>query len=289
MLSEFDYVKPRNLKTALEYLQNNPGTKILAGGTDLLVLLRRNLLNPDHLMDIKGIAETQTISYESGKGLWIGASITVNQVADDSLVSGKFPALAQAAGALASYQVRNRATVVGNLCNASPGADLSAPLLIYDTVVHVASAAGERTVLLADFFTGVKKTVLRPEEMVTGIWLPEPVEGVSVFYKQARLKGHDLGIVAVAAQLTEAGRVSLALSAVAPTPLRLTPLEEGLSSQPLTVERAEWAGTETGRFIHPISDVRSSEDYRRHAATVLVKRALVKLLSLEEERHVHEA
>ncbi|HWR39091.1 MAG TPA: xanthine dehydrogenase family protein subunit M [Patescibacteria group bacterium] len=286
MLSTFSYVRPQSLETALEYLDKHPGTKILAGGTDLLVQLRRNLLNPDHVLDIKAIPEIRGHSYEAGRGLWIGAAMTVNEIVDNPLIREKFPALFQAAGALASYQIRNRATLVGNICNASPGADLPGPLLVYEAVVRIAGTHGRREVPLSEFFTGVKTTVLLPHELVTGIWLPEPVAGFSIFYKQTRLKGHDLGIVAVTARATESGRVFVALSAVAPTPIRLPVLEEKLSSRPLTPEIAVWASCEAGKMIQPISDVRSSARYRRHAAGVLLKRALLQLLAWGENNHV---
>ena len=287
MLSSFDYIRPESLEAALEYLEKTPDKKILAGGTDLLVLLRRNAINPKHLVDIKQIPELKGQTYTAGQGLLIGAAVTVNQVAEHELVREKFPALAQAADAVASYQIRNRATLAGNLCNASPGADLSGPLMIYEARIQIASSRGKREVPLPNFFTGVKKTVLNENEMVTGVWLPEPeADDVSTFYKQARIKGHDLGIVAVSAGMTGNGKVRVALSAVAPTPIRLGELEETLSARLLTPEVAVWAGNEAGKMIQPISDVRSSAEYRRHAAAVLVKRALLQLLALRGNEHV---
>ncbi|MGL5513836.1 MAG: FAD binding domain-containing protein, partial [Sporomusa sp.] len=131
MLSRFDYVRPQVLQDALTYLEQNADTKILAGGTDLIVMLRRNAEMPKHVLDIKSLPETKRMEYKPQEGLYIGASVTVNQVAESNLIQEKFAALAQAANSLASYQLRNRATLVGNICNASPGADLSGPLLIY--------------------------------------------------------------------------------------------------------------------------------------------------------------
>jgi len=233
---------------------------------------------PDVLLDIKGIEETHRLEFTSGVGLFIGASVTVNQVAGSVIIQEKYRALWQAAQALGSYQVRNRATLVGNICNASPGADLAAPLLVYEAKVLIASKTGKRSLLLIEFFTGVKKTVLAADELVVGISLPDPSSGdQSVYLRQARIKGHDLGIVGVAVRLRNDKTFLVALSAVAPTPVRLFALEESLNAQLDSLEIAVIAGEEVRKLIHPISDVRASAEYRLHIAGVLVKRAVALL------------
>lgn len=281
MLSKFNYVKPQVLAEALSYLEQNAGTRILAGGTDLMIILRRNAEMPEHILDIKGIPETKCLKYTPKEGLFIGASVTVNQVAESAIILEKYPALVQAANSLASYQLRNRATLVGNICNASPGADLSAPLMVYDAKFQIASIEGVREVDLNSFFTGVKKTVLKPTELVIGVLVPDVAPGDnSIFLKQARIKGHDLGIVGVAARMTSDKKIRLAMSSVAPTPIRITKLEEILSTQSLTAELAAMAGKEVRNIIKPISDVRSSAEYRLHVSGVLVKRALLHLSTM---------
>jgi CO/xanthine dehydrogenase FAD-binding subunit len=278
MLSKFDYVKPKLLTEALNYLEQNSGTRILAGGTDLMIMLRHNAEMPEHILDIKSIPETNRLDYTTKEGLFIGASVTVNQIAEMKLIDEKYPALVQAANSLASYQLRNRATLVGNICNASPGADLAGPLMVYEAKVHIASTEGTRTVDINSFFTGVKRTILKKNELVIGVSLPEVSEGDnSIFLKQARVKGHDLATVAVTARLTGDKKVKLAMTAVAPTPIRITKLEETLNSQTLTSELATMAGKEVRNIIKPISDVRSSAEYRIHISGVLVKRALLHL------------
>jgi CO/xanthine dehydrogenase FAD-binding subunit len=281
VLSKFDYVRTQVLEEALAYLGKNAGTKILAGGTDLMVMLRRNVEMPEHVLDIKSIPETKRLEYKPQEGLFIGASITVNQVAEAEFIQKKYTALAQAANSLASYQLRNRATLVGNICNASPGADLSGPLLVYEAKVHIANCQGERVVDVNEFFTGVKKTVLKQGDLVVGVSLPDVGdEDVSLYLKQTRIKGHDLGIVGVAARLTAEKKCFVAMSAVAPTPIRLTKLEAMINSQPLTTELAALAGEEARNQIKPISDMRSSAEYRLHVSGVLVKRALSQLLTM---------
>lgn len=286
MLSKFDYVRPQALEEAIIYLEQNQATKILAGGTDLMIMLRRNGTTVKHILDIKSLEEIKRLEYNQQQGLLIGAAITVNEIAETQLIQEKYPALAQAAQSLASYQVRNRATVVGNICNASPGADLAGPLLVYDAQVQIAHSQKRYTVDLHKFFRGVKQTILQPNEIVLGVTLPPIDSGEgSIYLKQARIKGHDLGIVGVAARLTVQKELRLAMSAVAPTPIRLFALEKLLNAQPFTREQAVWAEQGVRKFIKPISDVRSSAEYRLHIAGVLVKRALLQLLDLGGEQH----
>lgn len=281
MLSKFDYIKPQLLTEALSYLEQNAGARILAGGTDLMIILRHNVETPKHILDIKGIPEINRLEYEPKVGLFIGASVTVNQIAESKVIALKYPALIEAANSLASYQLRNRATLVGNICNASPGADLAGPLMVYDAKVHIASTAGTRIVDINSFFIGVKKTVLKPNEIVVGVSLPEVLEGdTSIFLKQSRIKGHDLAIVGVTARMATDKKIKLAITAVAATPIRFTKLEEMLNLQPLTYEHAIMAGKEVRNIIKPISDVRSSAEYRLGIAGVLVKRALLHLLAM---------
>jgi CO/xanthine dehydrogenase FAD-binding subunit len=281
VLSKFDYVKPQLLTKALCYLEQNHGTRILAGGTDLMIMLRHNAETPKHILDIKAIPEMSSLEYRTTAGLFIGSCVTVNQVAESKIILDKYPALVQAANSLGSYQLRNRATLVGNICNASPGADLAGPLLVYDAKVHIANAKGTRIVDINSFFTGVKKTVLKENELVIGVSLPDVSEGDnSIFLKQARIKGHDLAIVGVSARITVDRKVRLAITAVAPTPISIVSLEETLSGKPLTSELAAMAGKEVRNIIKPISDVRSSAQYRLHVAGVLVKRALLHLAAI---------
>ena len=177
MLSRFKYYKPQDLGEAVSYLQKEDKAFILAGGTDLMIMLRRNFIDAEHIVDIKALPETTTFEFKESAGLTIGASVNVNRVVDSEIVKVKYPALNQAASSLASFQLRNRATVVGNICNASPGADLPPALLIYDTLVNIAGPDGLRQLPLHEFFTGVKRTVLQKGEIVVSVQLPDPGEG----------------------------------------------------------------------------------------------------------------
>jgi len=278
MLSQFDYIKPVLLEEALEYLATHTGTKVLAGGTDLMVLLRRNLIECEHILDIKGIEELSRFDYEEKKGFYIGAAVTVNQISDHPIIHKKYTALKEAADWLASYQLRNRATLVGNICNASPGADFAGPLLVYNAVVHIAGVNGKREIPLSEFFVGVKKTALMPEEIVIGVSLPDVLEGdKSVFLKQARIKGHDLGISAATVRKSSNGEVLIGMTAVAPTPIRLYALETALEGKEITQDLLDWVTNQVSDSISPISDMRSSKEYRLHVSGVLVKKGLSRL------------
>ena len=285
MLASFRYVKPETLEAALDLLDaHGQEARVLAGGTDLLVLFRRDAVHPSWVVDIKGLPASRDLSFTPDLGLSIGPAVTVNQLAESPEVRDRYRALAQAAGMLASYQVRNRATVVGNMCNASPGADLSAPLLVFETQVQIASKQGSRAVPLAEFFTGVKRTSLIPGELVTGLTLAPAAPGErSTYLKQARLKGHDLGIVGLAARVDGAGKFRLAMAAVAPTPIRLHAVENLLNSQAWSEDLAAQAAELARQEIKPISDTRASAEYRLHVTGVLVRRALSRLMGGKQD------
>lgn len=282
MLSQFDYVKPLVLDEALDALSRHDDSYILAGGTDLLIMLRHHVIDAKHIVDIKGIPELKALDFEEGKGLTIGANVTVNRLIESEVVRDKYPALHDAASCLASYQLRNRATLVGNICNASPGADLPPALLVYNASVRIASSEAERTVPLKEFFTGVKRTQLAKNELVLSVFLPDPGEGDRSNYKrQTRLKGHDLSTVGVACRIDKDGKVAVGINAVAITPLRLEALEADLNARGLNADMVAFGAEEIKKHIKPISDVRSSKEYRLHMAGVLFKRCMTELMEKE--------
>lgn len=279
MLSQFDYVKPLVLDEALDALSHHDDTYILAGGTDLLIMLRHHLIDAKHIVDIKGVSELSVFNFVEGEGLEIGANVVVNTLVDSELVKTKYGALHDAAACLATYQLRNRATLVGNICNASPGADLPPAMLIYDATVKIASKEGVRTVPLKEFFTGVKKTQLTKGELVVSVFLPDPGNNdKSVYLRQTRLKGHDLSTVGVACRIDGEDKAAIGINAVAITPLRLNALEDALNAKGITEESVLWASEEIKNHIKPITDVRASKEYRLHMAGVLLKRCFAKIM-----------
>ena len=283
MLSKFDYYKPACLEDATKYLNENPETKILAGGTDLLIGLKNKKVRCKHILDIKGIPELNKFTYSEGRGYFIGAAVTINQISEEKLLREKYPAISQGADALGSYQVRNRATMVGNICTASPGADMAAPLLVYDAKVHIASSQGIKAVDLCDFFTGVKKTILNPKELVVGVSIPDVEKGDrSVYLRKSRIKGADLCNVAIALRINPENKLSIALGAVSTIPMRLFELEKETAGKDLTPELVDWLATQIKTYINPRRDsIRSSPEYRYLITGVLAKRGLLKLIDKE--------
>ncbi len=267
MLCEFDYLAPRNLPELFDALAaSGPDARILAGGTDLLVNVRAGLVTPKTVIDIKKIPGLQGLEYNDTTGLEIGAAVTVNQIAADPRVQKHYSLLVACAESLASYQLRNRATVVGNIVNASPCADMAPALLCYEAQVVITSKQGSRTVPIREFFTGVKKTVLVPGELVEKILVPATYAGASGSYeKLKRIKGHDLGIVGVA-MLKKDGLVRMAVSSAAPTPIIVKDCKASDSAEVLAKAALE--------AIKPIDDVRSSKEYREFMVQVYVKRLL---------------
>jgi aerobic carbon-monoxide dehydrogenase medium subunit len=261
-VKRFEYFEPATLEEAAALLAQ--GAQALAGGTDLLVEMREHLRSVERVANIKRIPGLAALAYGS-EGLRIGALVTAREVETSPLALEKYASLVQACRELGSIQVRNRATVVGNLCRASPSADTIPPLIADGARVEIHGRA--KPVLLEDFFTGPGKTVLRPGELVTAIVVPPPAAGTKkVYIKHGRRKAMELATVGVAVTRTPV-EVRIALGAVAPTVIRARAAEKLFKD---VDKAAEAAAAE----CKPISNVRASADYRREMVRVLVRRAL---------------
>lgn len=279
MLGQFEYARALSLEEACRLLRvEEDSARPFAGGTDLLVEIRNGIRSPGLLVDIKSIEALSTL--EAGnpdQPIHIGPTVTLNRIAEHAALRKKLPALADAALSVATYQLRNRATIGGNLCNASPASDCIPPLLVVGAIVEIRGAAGERDVPLDCFCTGVKKTCLEAGELVSGIRVPPIPQGTrTAFLKQQRIKGHDLAVVNLAGWLdTKNGQLKLAVGSCTPTPLVLGPIEtNGHSIDALRDEMVRLAV----ESITPISDVRASAEYRRAIVPSLVDRLVRDLL-----------
>jgi len=254
------------LKEAAEILDRREDVRILAGGTDLLILLRNGMLGCRYMLDVKKIPELHVLE-RNGDRLEIGGAVNLNRLLESPLVDNAFCALRDGAATLANSLLRNRATLVGNICNASPGGDMLPPALVLDGTVHAASVSGIREIPLAEFFTGVKKHVLKKNELVTKIAFPVK-KGKSVYLKKTRIKGHDLAQVGVSAFWAEDGTLSVALGAVAPTPVLVAGLgpydRKSLEKAREEIEEA------VRKRISPISDTRGSKEYRTAMARYFI-------------------
>lgn len=226
MLPKFDYFAPETLQETFSLLgKYGKDGRLLAGGTDLIVGLRGRQESAKYLIDIKGVKELQILSFNEKSGLTIGAAVTLNKLIHYDAVAKTYPILREAATTIADFQVRNRATLVGNVCNASPAADSAPALLVLNAAVNISGQTGTKKVPIQQFFTGVKKTILASNELVTSIEVPiPPGKSTGVYLKARRTMGEDLALVGVAglgAPNGKAGKeIRLAYASVAPTPVR---------------------------------------------------------------------
>jgi carbon-monoxide dehydrogenase medium subunit len=267
------YYRPTTRAEALAALAE-AGTRArpLVGGTDLLVGLRHHTVAPDVLVDLKGVTDLPAPIVVPDDGVQIGATCTLGELVAHPVVQEWYPALVEAALTVGSVAIRNRASLVGNACNASPAADTAPPLLVHAARVTIAATDGDRTATLDEFFLGPRRTLCGPGELVTRIDLPRPAAGSgSAFRRLTRRRGVDLATVSVAAGVDADGGLVLGMGAVGPRPLvtRTGPVD-------LTDDAALVAALdELLAPATPISDVRGSREYRLATLRVLAKRAVL--------------
>ena len=278
MIAEFELETPARLDDALALLAGQdagPGAA-LAGGTNLIVDLRSGRESPGRVVDLGGIDALRGI--EAGAdAITLGARTTVSDLLTSPEIAAAAPALVEAARVFAGQMVRNAATVAGNIACGSPAADLVPPLMTLDAEVTLASAKGERAVLLAEYFTGYRADVRRADELITRIrWPRLPERSVHSFYKLARRKGDAITVVGVSVALSVEGglcaRSRIALGAVAPTVVRAPRAETMLEGAVLTPALIEDAARQAAEECAPIDDIRASAAYRRHGVHMLTRR-----------------
>jgi CO/xanthine dehydrogenase FAD-binding subunit len=282
-LPDFEHHVPASLSEALGLLSRyGEKAEVYAGGTDLLVAMKKREKNPEHLIDLKGIGEMKGIHTDEKKGIRIGALTTLREMERSTLVKEKFSILWDAVTLMASPQIRSLGTLGGNLCSAVPSADTAPPLIALGASVRMAGPKGEREILLENFFRGPKESVLQKEELMKEVFIPQPGDFTSGRYiKLMRREVMDLALVGVAACLTmdADGKICkgarIALGAVAPTPIRALQAEETLINREITEARAAEAGKAASVVCRPISDIRSSLAYRCSMVEVLTKRAIL--------------
>ena len=278
----FDFYQPTTLAEASRLLKDNgPGGRFLAGGTDLVIAMKEKGLLPKYIVDLKRVPGLSGIR-ENGDGtMTIGALTTMYAIETSPVIKKKYPFLAQSAAEVGSIQIRNRATIGGNMANATPSADVAPSLIALNATAKIASAAGERTVSMEEFFRGPGQNVMSTDEILTEITIPKtgPLM-VGEYIKFSPRDMMDLAYIGVAvaynfASDKKCSGVRIVLGAVAPTPVRARNAEALLEGQVLSEELAAKVGDEATRESKPISDVRSSADYRRAMVGVMTKRALL--------------
>jgi CO/xanthine dehydrogenase FAD-binding subunit len=274
----FEYVRPASLAEAIALLdRHGPGARPLAGGTDLVIRLRDGSIRPDVVFDVKAIPELDAGITDAGGSLVIGARAVMTDIAADPRVRRHFPALAEAALVVGSAQIRNRATLAGNLCNASPAADTAPALLVYDAVLVVAGGAGERRIPVDELWVRSGVTTLARDEILTAIELPVPPEPRgSTHVRRTRRRGHDLASVTLACSIGRDGVTRLAYGSVGPRPL-LAVDDSGVLADPDATEtsRADVLDRLLAGAAPSATSMRASPEYRLAMLRVLGRRAIL--------------
>jgi len=271
------YVKIEAIPELLEQI-GEPGARILCGGTDLVVKIRSGVIDPELMLDISDTEALRGIQEKDDRVI-IGAATTVSEIIADRLVTEKLPLLQTVLRTLGSTQIRNRATLGGNLVNASPAADSAIPLLLYGADVIVTSAEGDRRIPVEKFLVAPGRTALASGEFVRGVSIPVlSMKFSSFFHKVGRRKAMIIAIASLGALVsTKDGTIDeirLAAGSVAPRPIRLHDLESELTGKEITPSLIDQANNVATRAVSPIDDVRASADYRREVIGELVARVL---------------
>ena len=276
-MNSVEYYSPTSLKEALNLLATyGEEASILNGGTDLIVRMREGQSKPKVIIDIKKIDELHKIKIENNH-VFIGACVLLNDLGKHQYIKEKYPFLAKAALSIGSNQVRNRATCIGNICNASPLADTATPLLSLNADIHIFNKTGLRTVPLNEFFVFVRKTILKHDEIVTGISFEDDDSILGAFYKMSRRKEVDLSTVCSTVVKSSKGYF-VSYGAVAPTPVRLYKTESFLNKNTLSQEMIKEACMIASQEVSPISDLRATEKYRREIVEVTLQNSLLEWL-----------
>lgn len=275
IVQEFVYHKPKDVTEALELLAKYQATaRILAGGTDLINQLKEDLVAAQALIDIKGVDELRQLEFQNNV-LQIGALVTITDLLESPIIQQHFPVILETAQNFASVGIRNRATMVGNICSAVPSLDSAPALLLYDAEVIVRNTSGTRTIPIQQWFVAPKKTALATDEMVTTITVPLPErKHAGCYLKLGRYRGEDLAQAGAGILAFDNQQYRIAFCAVGPVPKRAQSLEMLLNGKPLTDELIRQAQDRVVTEIAPITDIRASQEYRTHIIKVMLERGL---------------
>ena len=281
-MRNFEYYSPVTLKAGLTLLAHyGEQVKVLAGGTDLIVQMKAGKVSPAALIDVKKIAELNRLEWNSQDNLFIGAAVPLSRVAAWPELKTQFRLLYDACAMIGSFQLRNRGTVGGNICNAAPSADSIPPLLCLGAKAQVASSINMRKVPLEDFFIGPGKTILTPTELLIGIEVPAPsARSAGAYLRHTPRVDMDIAVAGAAVFLTLEDETSvckearIALGAVAPKAIRVPIAEAVLKGKVLTNQTISEAAAIAAETAKPIFDVRGSAEYRKELVKVLTSRAL---------------
>lgn len=280
-MKKYEYLRPQSLREAYGLAESFRGNaRYVAGGTDLIIRVKNRVFEPDALISLRHIPDLKGVSHEGGSTL--GAGTLIRDIERDAFIAQEYPALHQASRVLANPQIRNVATIGGNFCNAAPCADCAPPLLVMDARLRLEGFDGRRELSLEEFFKGPGETCLLPNEILTKIFIPQKETHTGMAYLKQGRTAQDLAIASVAALIIMDGKVCrtcrLAAGSVAPVPLRLRQSERLVEGHRIEDDLLDELSMSVQREVRPITDVRSTEGYRRRVTGVLAKRAVVQAL-----------
>jgi CO/xanthine dehydrogenase FAD-binding subunit len=268
-----DYAKPKLLNEALDIISKSLNPFILAGGTDLIDMIKEGLVEPDMIIDLKGIEQFRQITFKHDT-LFIGAGVTFSELIESKIIKEHFPVIAELSKTVASLGIRNRATMVGNICSAVPCMDSGPLLAAYDAEVITAGPKGERKIPAENWFIASRKTAIEKGELVTGISISSPGKHGSCFVKLGRYEGEDLAQVNLIILALKDGTFRVSFGSVAPVPIRAKKIERLINGKTITSSLIEEACKLIEEEIKPITDIRASKEYRMHMAKIMFERGL---------------
>lgn len=285
-MQSFDYIAAHSVEEAISLLsQDGKQARVLGGGTDLLVQLREGRSNAQLIIDIKHIPEANELTYDPSCGLQLGAAVPCYRVYGNAEIAAAYPGLIDAVSMIGGIQIQGRATVGGNLCNASPAADSIPPLIVHQATCVIAGPSGQREVPVESFCTAPGQNALREDEFLVSLHLPPPQPGFGAHYLRFTPRNEmDIAVVGAGAAVmlddTGTSFISsrIALSAVAPTPLFVPESGEALAGKEVMLENINQAAGIAQESAHPISDMRGTATQRKHLCAVLTRRALQKAI-----------
>jgi len=281
-MNQFRYIFPKTKEEILKILEQEKSEAcIVAGCSNVLPYIKDKIIPPKLLLDISGIEELNYIK-KNETNLCIGATTTISELMNSKIIREECNILYQVAEQFADPTIRNRATIGGNLADASPAADTAPPLLVLDAVLEVESRGKKREIFLKDFFIGPRKTVLYDDEMIISIkFKNDPINRQGCFIKLGLRQAMAISVVTIAMILkiekNKVKDIRIAMGSIAPIPLRLFKTEEFLKNKEVNDALIEEAKNKIYEEVNPISDIRASQEYRRYISGVLFKRAFKKL------------
>jgi CO/xanthine dehydrogenase FAD-binding subunit len=271
--NQFDYAKPKLLNEALDIISQSVNPFILAGGTDLIDMIKEGIVQPDMVVDLKGIEQFNQITFKHDT-LFIGAGVTFSDLIESKIIKEKFPVIAELSKTVASLGIRNRATMIGNICAAVPCMDSGPLLCAYDAIVITAGPKGERRIPAENWFVASRKTAIEKGEIVTGVSISSPGKHGSCFVKLGRYEGEDLAQVNLIILALADGTFRVSFGSVAPVPVRAKKVEHLINGQAITHSLIEEAFKLIEKEIKPITDIRATKEYRMHMAKIMFERGL---------------